>query len=180
MVQTGRRLTDAAFVRLRLMIKNGYRTVRWAVLLSLLVAVGLMQALTPVGAAQAAKALEAIVLETSSGPRTIMVEIARTDREKALGLMYRTHLDDNKGMLFVYEYAQEITMWMKNTYIPLDMVFLRSDGSVLRIAEQTEPLSEEIIASQGPARFVLELAGGAARRMGLKPGDRLRHPMITR
>jgi len=79
---------------------------------------------------------------------------------------------DTSGMLFFYETPQEITMWMRNTYIPLDMVFIRADGTVHRIEAMTEPLSERIIGSGGDVVACLELAGGAAQRLGLKPGDR--------
>jgi len=121
---------------------------------------------------------EPLILATVRGERKIIVEIAETDRQKALGLMFRTKLADDRGMLFVYGAPQEITMWMKNTYIPLDMVFIRDDGRVHRIAANTEPLSEDIIASKGAVSFVLELAGGAAERLGLKAGARLRHPLF--
>ena len=79
-------------------------------------------------------------------------------------------------MLFPYPVPQEVTMWMRNTYVPLDMIFIRADGVIHRIAERTEPFSERTIASQGPVTAVLELAGGAARRLGLKAGDRVIHP----
>lgn len=117
-------------------------------------------------------------LVTSSGEKRIDVEIAETNEEKARGLMFRTSLPDNRGMLFPYGSPQEITMWMRNTYIPLDMVFVRADGMVHRIEERTEPLSERIISSEGAVVAVLELAGGAAARHGLKPGDRVRHPLF--
>jgi uncharacterized membrane protein (UPF0127 family) len=89
--------------------------------------------------------------------------------------MFRTSLAEKTGMLFFYPRPQEITMWMRNTYIPLDMVFIRADGVVHRIAARTEPLSEEIIASQGAVTACLELAGGEAERLGLKAGDRVEH-----
>ena len=81
-------------------------------------------------------------------------------------------------MLFPYSEAREITMWMRNTYIPLDMVFIRADGIIHRIEVRAEPMSERIIASQGEVSAVLELAGGAAERLGLKAGDRVRHPLF--
>ena len=84
-------------------------------------------------------------------------------------------LADGKGMLFPYASPQEITMWMRNTYIPLDMVFIRADGIVHRIEAKTEPMSERIISSNGPVGAVLEIAGGAAERLGIAPGDRVRH-----
>jgi uncharacterized membrane protein (UPF0127 family) len=108
----------------------------------------------------------------------IDVEMAETPKEKELGLMFRTELADNQGMLFPYGAPQEVTMWMHNTYIPLDMVFIRADGTVHRIEQRAEPLSDRIISSEGQVSAVLEMAGGAAGRLGLKPGDRIRHPLF--
>jgi uncharacterized protein len=122
---------------------------------------------------------ETLKLVTAHGTQVIDVEIADTAQEKAQGLMFRTHLDDNRGMLFAYDTPQEITMWMRNTYIPLDMVFIRADGTVHRIEALTEPLSEDIIASRGDVTACLELAGGAAERLGLKPGDRVEHQFFS-
>lgn len=127
------------------------------------------------GAEPAARQTEKLELETAGGVIALDVEIADTPARQALGLMYRTELSDRAGMLFPYPAPREITMWMRNTYIPLDMVFIRGDGTVHRIAEMTEPHSEEIVASQGAVTAVLEIAGGAARRLGLKPGDRVLH-----
>lgn len=118
---------------------------------------------------------ETLVLVTKSGEVTIDVEIAESDNEKALGLMFRTSLPEKQGMLFPYGQPHDITMWMRNTYIPLDMVFIKSDGTIHRIQEMTEPLSESVIAAGAPVTAVLELAGGAAKRLGLGPGDRVRH-----
>jgi uncharacterized membrane protein (UPF0127 family) len=124
--------------------------------------------------------VERLWLVTGSGRETpIEVEIAEAPKEKELGLMFRTELADGKGMLFPYDEPREVTMWMRNTYIPLDMVFIRADGVVHRIERRAEPLSERIISSEGPVTAVLEIAGGAAERLGLKPGDRVRHPYFT-
>ena len=122
---------------------------------------------------------ENVKLLTAHGTHVIDVDIADTPQEKAQGLMFRTRLQDNRGMLFAYDTPQEITMWMRNTYIPLDMVFIRADGTVHRIEAMTEPLSEDIIASRGDVSACLELAGGAAERLGLKPGDRVEHPFFS-
>jgi len=119
---------------------------------------------------------ERLELVTASGVHSIDVEIAATPEKQALGLMFRTSLPDSKGMLFQHDRPRELTMWMRNTYIPLDMVFIRADGTVHRIEAHTKPLSEEIISSGGVVSAVLEIAGGAAERMGLKAGDRVRHP----
>ena len=134
------------------------------------------------GAAQAeagaAQAMEKLELVTSAGVRVIEVEVARTVDQQAKGLMFRTTLADDHGMLFPHDKPREVSMWMRNTYIPLDMVFISTDGTVHRIAERTEPLSEKIISSQGEVAAVLELAGGAAERLGLKVGDKVRHAMF--
>jgi len=118
---------------------------------------------------------ERLELVTASGVHALDVEIAATPQKQALGLMYRTSLPDNKGMLFPHKDPAELTMWMKNTYIPLDMVFILADGTVHRIEARTQPFSERIISSEGKVSAVLEIAGGAAERMGLKPGDKVRH-----
>lgn len=119
---------------------------------------------------------ESLWIETKSGAvHMLLVEVAETSEQQTLGLMFRTHLGDKNGMLFPYKAPREITMWMKNTYIPLDMVFIRTDGRVHRIAVRTEPLSEAQIGSRGQVTAVLELPGGAAERMGITPGDLVRH-----
>lgn len=123
---------------------------------------------------------DTVVLVTATGEHKIDVEIAETPEEKAVGLMFRRSVPENTGMLFPYETPHEVTMWMRNTYVPLDMVFIREDGVVHRIEARTEPLSERTIASQGAVTAVLELAGGAAERLGLKPGDRVIHPHFER
>ncbi len=116
---------------------------------------------------------EALILASGDKRLTIMVEVAETAQQKAMGLMFRTSLERRTGMLFPHPQPQELTMWMRNTYIPLDMVFIRADGTIHRIEENTEPFSEDIIASRGKVLAVLELAGGVAREIGLKPGDRV-------
>jgi uncharacterized membrane protein (UPF0127 family) len=121
---------------------------------------------------------DTLKLVTSQGVREISIELTESPQEKATGLMFRTSLSDNAGMLFYYDTPQEITMWMRNTYIPLDMVFIRADGRVHRIEPWTVPLSEEIVASRGDVTACLELAGGAAERLGLKIGDRIEYPLF--
>ena len=116
---------------------------------------------------------ETLVLVTATGEHKIDIEVAETLEEKSLGLMFRRSVPEGTGMLFPYGAPQEVTMWMRNTLIPLDMVFIREDGIVHRIEERTEPLSERTIASKGPVTAVLELAGGAAQRLGLRPGDQV-------
>jgi uncharacterized membrane protein (UPF0127 family) len=113
---------------------------------------------------------------TSAGPRTITVEVADDDQERSTGLMFRRSIGPDEGMLFLYPREQDISMWMKNTYISLDMVFVRRNGEISRIETHTEPFSEAIIPSQGPVLAVIELGAGNAHRLGLKPGDRVEHP----
>jgi uncharacterized protein len=122
---------------------------------------------------------ETLRLHTAAqGEHVINVEITETDEERAQGLMFRTHMPEKSGMLFFYKTPREITMWMRNTYVPLDMVFIRKDGTVHRVEARTEPLSEAIISSQGDTVACLELAGGEAARLGLKPGDKVDHRLF--
>jgi uncharacterized protein len=129
--------------------------------------------------AQAAN-FETLEIATKSGVQVFSVEIATTEEEKTTGLMYRKELADGKGMLFDFSPEQQVSMWMKNTYIPLDMIFIRPDGRILRIAENTEPLSTKIIASGGLAKGVLEVIGGTAKKYGIAPGDRVAHRFFNR
>jgi len=122
---------------------------------------------------------EPLQLMTATGAHDLKIERAVTPEAQALGLMYRTELAADSGMLFVHDKPRDVAMWMKNTYIPLDMVFLKADGTVHRIEHKTEPHSEAMISSNGPVAAVLEIAGGAAERYGLKPGDKVRHPFFT-
>ncbi len=121
---------------------------------------------------------ETLALVTGAAEHIIQVEITSTPEEKAMGLMFRTSLADDAGMLFPYTPPQEATMWMRNTYISLDMIFIRADGIIHRIEANTEPFSERVIASRGSVAAVLELKAGSAARLGLKPGDRVRHPLF--
>jgi uncharacterized protein len=116
---------------------------------------------------------------TKTGVQVFSVEMATTEEEKTTGLMYRKELPDGKGMLFDFSPEQQVSMWMKNTYISLDMIFIRADGRILRIAENTEPLSTKIISSGGLAKGVLEVIAGTAQKYGIKPGDRVAHPLFN-
>jgi uncharacterized membrane protein (UPF0127 family) len=117
---------------------------------------------------------------TTGGRHSFDVEIAESDEDKQRGLMFRRSMAENAGMLFPYWPPQEATMWMRNTYISLDMVFIRADGTVHRIEHGTEPFSERVIASQGDVSAVLELVAGVARKIGLKPGDKVEHGLFKR
>ena len=126
-----------------------------------------------------AATVEPLEIVTKAGVQVFSVEMAATEEEKTTGLMYRKELPDGKGMLFDFSPAQEISMWMKNTYISLDMIFIRPDGRILRIAENTEPFSTKIIPSRGLAKGVLEVIAGTAKKYGIQPGDRVAHPLFN-
>ena len=110
-------------------------------------------------------------IETKSGPVVLDVEVAGSEKQREHGLMFRRSLPENGGMIFLFEDEREISMWMKNTYIPLDMVFIGDDWRIKHIARDTEPLSTDIISSVHPASRVLEIGGGQAEKLGLAPGD---------
>ena len=93
--------------------------------------------------------------------------------------MFRRKLAPDAGMLFDYKVPQRITMWMKNTYIPLDMLFIGAGGRIVNIAERTVPRSLAAISSDGNAQAVLEVNGGTARRLGIRPGDMVLHPIFS-
>jgi uncharacterized membrane protein (UPF0127 family) len=126
-----------------------------------------------------AASIQPLEIVTKSGVQVFSVEMATTEEEKTTGLMYRKELADGKGMLFDFSPEQEVSMWMKNTYISLDMIFIRADGRILRIAENTEPLSTKIISSRGLAKGVLEVIAGTAQKYGIAPGDRVAHPLFN-
>jgi uncharacterized protein len=127
-----------------------------------------------------ARSAEQQTLEIASktGVHVFSVEIAVTDEERARGLMFRRSVPENYGMLFDFKRDQEVQMWMKNTYVSLDMIFIQGDGRIRSIAENTETESERIIPSRGPVRAVLEVAAGTARKLGIQPGDRVASPIL--
>jgi hypothetical protein len=106
------------------------------------------------------------------------VWLADTPQRQAQGLMFVRSLPSARGMLFVHPQPKVISMWMKNTYIPLDMVFIDAQGRVQQVVEQTTPHSLALIQSTAPARAVLEIAGGEARRLGIRPGQKVSHPAL--
>jgi uncharacterized protein len=128
--------------------------------------------------ARADSELEALQFVTKSGRHDFSVEVMRTPAQHARGLMFRRYMPDDRGMLFDFGRNEVVNMWMKNTYIPLDMVFIGKDGKVVSIATDTEPLSERTISSGAPVWAVVELNAGAASRMGLAVGDTVVHPLF--
>jgi uncharacterized membrane protein (UPF0127 family) len=109
---------------------------------------------------------------------SFMVELALSTRQRARGLMFRERLADDVGMLFLYDSEDRRHMWMKNTMVPLDMLFFDKNGGITRIEHEARPYSKRPISSGGPAQGVLELAGGTARGLGIVAGDRILHPLL--
>jgi uncharacterized membrane protein (UPF0127 family) len=143
---------------------------RWisAIILGLLLAAGPSRAADP----------HILEITSKTGVHAFSVEIVDNDASRAKGLMFRKELPEGQGMLFDFQHDQDVAFWMENTYISLDMIFIRGDGQILKIAENTTPLSTRIIPSGGPVRAVLEVIGGTARKLGIAPGDRVAHPIF--
>jgi uncharacterized membrane protein (UPF0127 family) len=106
------------------------------------------------------------------------VELALNDAERARGLMFREKLGPYDGMLFDFHQEAPVSFWMKNTLIPLDMVFIGADGTIRHIHANAVPLSTDTVPSQFPVRAVLEINGGSAKLLGIKPGDKVKHPIF--
>jgi hypothetical protein len=126
-----------------------------------------------------ALSVEQLEIVTKDGVRVFEVEMAVTEEEQEQGLMYRRELADGKGMLFDMGEERPAVFWMKNTYMSLDMIFIRADGSIASIAESTTPLSEARVYSGAPVRGVLEVVAGTAKRYGIVPGDKVGHRLFT-
>lgn len=114
-----------------------------------------------------------LTIRSEGQAHRFIVEVARTPEEQARGLMHRQSLDPGKGMIFPYDPPQPASFWMKNTLIPLDIIFIRADGTIARIAADTVPMSLDPVPSLEPVAAVLEIAGGRAAELGIEPGDRV-------
>ena len=123
---------------------------------------------------------EPLDIVTSGGVWHFTVEIADTDETREIGLMFRKTMAPDHGMLFDFGAPQAVTFWMKNTLIPLDMVFIAKDGHVVSVTRNAAPMSEALIPSGGPIVGVLELRGGRAAEIGVKPGDEVRERIFQR
>ena len=132
----------------------------------------------PAGVPARAGELDSLEIATSTGRHAFQVEIANNDATREHGLMDRRYMAPDHGMLFEFDREAPVAFWMKNTYIPLDMIFIAPSGVVTHIAANAEPLSERVIPSGGPAVAVLELDGGVAASIGLKVGNKIRHPFF--
>ena len=119
--------------------------------------------------------LEPLTIATETDASLFTVEIADTDELRERGLMFRQRIPPDRGMLFDFETPRQVAMWMKNTYVSLDMLFIRQDGSIAYIAENTVPQSLETVGISEPVLAVLELAGGTSKRLGIRAGDTVFH-----
>jgi uncharacterized membrane protein (UPF0127 family) len=141
-------------------------------------AVRLAFALLLLTVATACSADNRAVFHTSKGDFAFNVEIADTEASRERGLMFRTSLAPDAGMLFDYHTEQQASFWMQNTLIPLDMIFISADGIVKTIHVNARPMDTTAIPSEVPIRFVMEIAGGRSQEIGLKVGDRFEHPRV--
>jgi uncharacterized membrane protein (UPF0127 family) len=122
--------------------------------------------------------LQPLVIQTPAGARTFQVELAGTPRQREVGLMCRQAMAGDRGMLFDFKRPQPVAFWMRNTLIPLDIIYIRADGRILSIARNAQPMDDTLLPSGGVILGVLELRGGRAAELGLLPGDRVAHRMF--
>lgn len=120
---------------------------------------------------------EPLVIDTGDEEVTIKIEVADNVVERSRGLMFRDRLPVGQGMLFVFQEEDMQSFWMKNTPQPLDIIYIEADGNIISIHD-AKALDETPIPSTGPAKFVLELAAGEAKRLGIDPGEKVRHPLM--
>jgi uncharacterized protein len=132
-----------------------------------------------VSAQEALSKIEPLSITTEADVSLFTVEIADTDALRERGLMFRQRLPEDRGMLFDFGQPRPVSMWMKNTYIPLDMLFIRADGVIAYIAENTTPKSLDAVGVQEPVLAVLELAGGTAKKRGIRAGDVVYHRLFN-
>lgn len=130
--------------------------------------------LAPAAAAAPPLPVQNVVIETGSGPRIFHMEVAADDASREQGLMFRRHLARDAGMLFDFGHVVMTAFWMKDTLLPLDIIFVRADGTISTIAANAVPYSTAEIVSAEPIRAVIEINGGLAARLGIIPGDRVR------
>ncbi|PZQ54056.1 MAG: DUF192 domain-containing protein [Phenylobacterium zucineum] len=126
------------------------------------------------------KPLEPLQVRTDKGVTNFQVEVAKSERQREYGLMCRRSLAADRGMLFLFSRADPQMFWMRNTLIPLDIIYIGENGRVVSISRNVQPLDESGAPSAGPAKFVLELAAGRAAQIGLLPGDRVLHRALPR
>jgi uncharacterized membrane protein (UPF0127 family) len=121
---------------------------------------------------------QTLEIVSKTGVHPFAVEVVANDADRAKGLMYRKSLPEGQGMLFDFKTEQDVSFWMQNTYIPLDMIFIKADGRIANIVENTEPMSTKMIPSRGPVRGVLEVIAGTTRKLGIAAGDKVAHTIF--
>jgi uncharacterized membrane protein (UPF0127 family) len=131
-------------------------------------------------AAQSGLRVERLSISTPRGVRTFRVEMADTERTREIGMMWRTSVPRNTGMLFNFKQPQQVYFWMENTLSSLDLIFIRRDGTIANIAPNATPLSRTAIPSDGEILGVLEIGAGEAGRLGIVAGQHVRHRMFVR
>ncbi len=145
-------------------------------LLAALVAVAVLF-LAPDGQAQQSPLTDfkhdQLTITAADGAHKFQIELATDDAHREQGLMFRHAMAPDAGMLFLYDRTQAVAMWMKNTDLPLDMLFIAADGRIVNIRQRAVPYSTEVIPSDGPVKAVLELNGGTVSRLGIKSGDKV-------
>jgi uncharacterized membrane protein (UPF0127 family) len=151
------------------------RAMRRHVLVLLIAAFALLQPFSAAALEAPLSKIEPLTVATEVDAFMFTVEIADTEPLRSRGLMFRQRLPEDRGMLFDFETPRPVSMWMKNTYIPLDMLFIREDGTIAYIAENTVPQSLDTIGVSEPVLAVLELAGGTAKKRGIRAGDKVYH-----
>ncbi|MEM9634356.1 MAG: DUF192 domain-containing protein [Pseudomonadota bacterium] len=151
-----------------------------SVLLSVTLAFSLLMTAVLVNAANAQEALstETLLVKSGEAEHRFLVEVAATDIERARGLMFREEMAADHGMLFIFEGEGERFFWMKNTPLPLDIIYVDNAGHIVSIAAETTPFSEAVIPSGKPARFVLEVNAGIAEKLAIKVGDQISSPSM--
>ncbi len=149
----------------RMLIGRMFRSVAIALLL--------LVAAFPAAALESFQKSKLSVETAGGGKFRFDVELALTPGQQAQGLMYRRTMAADAGMLFIYDRVQPASFWMKNTLIPLDMLFIAADGRIVNIHERAVPESLDSVNSDGPVKAILELNGGMAARLGIRPGDRV-------
>lgn len=150
----------------------------WAVLCGMVLLATLSVAAPTTAQPQPTLPQSDLVIQTARGPQRFRVELADTDMSRSRGMMFRTSMAPDAGMLFDFKQEQMASFWMRNTLLPLDMLFIRADGTILNIHQRAIPRDETGINSTGPVRAVLEVNGGTTARLGIKAGDKVEHAIF--
>lgn len=150
----------------------------WAVLCGMVLLVTFAVASSVAAQPQPILPLSDLVIQTEKGPQRFRVELADNDTSRSRGMMFRTSMAPDAGMLFDFKHEQMASFWMRNTLLPLDMLFIKADGTILNIHQRAIPRDETGINSAGPVRAVLEVNGGTTARLGIKAGDRVEHTIF--